>query len=606
MKRIYCFLLLLPFVFNAGAQSEYISSLPLEKLDILDDEVSAYQVFFTGENHYYTSENNNIKLKMLKYLNKKAGVRNLILELGYSRGFMLDKYINNDSSYYELMRYTTSIYYLEMYKELRKLNQSLDSGNRITVHGIDVERFADDGPILLAKLLPVKKEVPASISFSVEVIRSYGAYSMKKYKSVTDDADEKSSLNIDDYYTQSGFFDAKTIDTMIADYERSKAVYMEYLGADFAVFDKVFKSMEEYRKYSEYRNMPHQYVYRERKIYDNLTALMTLNPDQKYYGQFGRCHVSQTQLNQECNWWAFSSVAKRLNEGSAQDKVMSIGIFYNEKKMNKFYTETYFDDAATTEELKKYIDGECSNSNILKRIDRKDTGLVKHYQYLIYSNSCETKGKKSMYRPSSNDFHEWAKMLDFGAGVAQYDLKNLNGILLPASNGFKQQITFYSFGISNNNFGFYTNSNYRFLAKQKVVSGPVNYTLGGFSITQSLGYMPSIGKRLAFGVYGSLGYNSLRLGVQNDSTSVPFSSGFSRVNSVKYINNAFVVGGGLDIRYALSSWFGLYVRGNYLLDVSNKSWKYAVGSNNIRDNNSPKTSAGYYGINAGISLLIQE
>ena len=53
-------------------------------------------------------------------------------------------------------------------------------------------------------------------------------------------------------------------------------------------------------------------------IYDNLSNLILNNPNKKYYGQFGRCHTSQTELNFECNWYAFNSTAKRLNEGVAK------------------------------------------------------------------------------------------------------------------------------------------------------------------------------------------------------------------------------------------------------------------------------------------------
>jgi len=604
MKIWICYFSLFACCTNLQSQTQYISELPLNNLDILDDVVSEYQVFFTGENHTYADENTNIKLKMLKYLNKKAGVRNLLLELGYSRGYMLDKYINDDSSYYDLMKYTTSTYYLEMYKALRNFNQSLSPEDRVTVHGIDVERFADDGPILLAKLIPSHKTIPASIDFSVEVIKSYGAYSMKKYQSLLmSDIDDESI--IEGIYSGRGFYDAKTIDTMIADYQVNKQVFKEYLGDDFALFDKVFSSIIEYRKYMNYVGMPHQYVYRERKIYDNLSTLMKDNPDEKYYGQFGRCHISQTQLNAECNWWAFSSVAKRLNEGSAQDKVLSIGIFYNEKKTNRYYRETYFDDYSTTMELQKYIDIECNNSNVLSRIDRNDTGLVKHYQYLIYNNPCATKGKKSGNSEDIDDFHEWAGMLDFGYGMAQFDLKNLNATM-PSDKQFDSRLAFYSAGWSHNDFGFYTQSNFRLFTKQKISTGPVNYTLSGYSITQGIGFMPYIGRRFTFGLYGSFGLNKLTLNVQNDSSAAVFAAGFSKVNQVKYVNNGFVAGAGLDIRFALSSWLGLYARGNYLFDFSKKFWKQAAGYKNIDDKNSPKTSVGYYGLNVGFSFLIQE
>jgi hypothetical protein len=614
IMKIHYLLLALSGFFNPlqsqpHGHTDLISDLPFDNLNVLDDELSSYQVFFTGENHYYTSQNTNIQLKMLEYLNKKGGVRNLILELGYSRGYMLNKYINDDSSYYDLMKYTTSSYFLEMYKELRKLNQELVPENRITVHGVDVERFADDGPILLTKLLPGNKTVPASIGFSVDVIRSYGAYCTKRYKSMAD-LDEKEKKRESYYYfpQDEGFYDGKTIDTMVMDYLANKAVFQSYLGEGFALFDRVFTSMIEYRKYMGYANMPQQYVYRERKMYDILSALILQHPDEKYYGQFGRCHISQTQLNSECDWWDFSSVAKRLNEGSAQDKVLSIGIFYNEKKMNKYFTlEHYFDDAHTSEELKKYLDIPCSNSNKVFRVDRKDTGLVKHYQYIIYNNSCESKKTKSMYGDNRvDDFHNSAFMLDFGRGMAQYDFSSLNTAIASNAKGLDELITFNSIGWSYNNEGFYGQVNYRWLKSVKAQEPSIAYSLGGYSLTESLGYMPHISRRFTFGVYASFGINKLSLNIRNDSATLPISPGFSKVDQLKYVNSGFVLGGGLDLRFALTRWLGVYARGNYLFDVSKKYWKQSVGHHNIMDRNSPKTSVGYYGLNLGLSLLIRD
>jgi hypothetical protein len=616
MKIRYFLLALTAFFNSLQSQSRgnfnRISDLPFDNLEILDDVLASYQVFFTGENHYYTSQNTNIQLKMLKYLNKKGGVRNLILELGYSRGYMLNKYINDDSSYYDLMKYTTSAYFLEMYKALRALNQGLDSGDRITVHGVDVERFADDGPILLAKLLPGGKTVPASIGFSVDVIRSYGAYSMKRYKSLANFSEEEKKNESNVYYPQDqGFYDGKTIDSMISDYLSNKAAFQLYLGEGFPLFDRVFTSIMEYRKYSGYANMPQQYVYRERKLYDNLSALIHQNPAEKYYGQFGRCHISQTQLNSDCDWWDFSSVAKRLNEGSAQDKVLSIGIFYNDKKMNKYFKfERHFDDEATNEELRKYLDVPCSNSNKLFRVDRKDTGLVKHYQYIIYNNSCESKKTRSMYDNGNiyvNDFHYSAVMLDFGKGMAQFDFASLNHAIAPYADFLNPQMSFNSIGWSYNNEGFYVQVNYRWLKTMKAQIPPVAYSLGGYSLTESLGYMPHISRRFAVGIYGSFGVNKLALNIRNDSTTLPISPGFSKVDQVKYVNSGFVLGGGLDLRFALTRWLGIYARGNYLFDVSKKYWKQSVGNNNnVTDRNSPKTSVGYYGLNLGLSLLIKD
>lgn len=597
MNSRICLIAFLIFSSSLHSQSKLVSDLPVDNLHLLDTIAGKYKVFFTGENHMFADENSNINLKMLKYLNEKTGVRNLILELGFSRGYMLNRYINGDTGYYDLLSNTTSLSYLEYYRELRKLNESLDSSRRITVHGVDVERFADDGPVLLYNLLPDSAEPPASISFSVEVIRSYGSYSMKgirntNYDFVTDD-------NIP-YSYYSGFYDAKTIDTMIADYRLHRNDFMLYLGDSFALFDNVFTSIIEYRRYMNYAGMPHQYIYRERKMYENMTQLLTSNPSEKYYGQFGRCHVSRAHMDEACNWYAFSSIARRLNEGVAKDQVLSIGIFYNEKGVKSFLRFDRNFEKGIEEEIKKYKPEKCSNSNLLYKVADTDTALLRYYQYIIYNNNCAP-GKDV----EANVFLSSTTM-DFGYGSATFDLKNLNAAIAPNLQGFSPDMMFYTLGFSVSSYGFYQNMSFRGYSGGKIINGPVTYNLKGYTILQGFGYMPNLSRRLALGLYVNYGFSRMSLNVQNDTSSVAISNGFSNVNQLKYINNGIVLGGGADLRFAITSWFGLFARTNYLVDVSNKRWRQPWGMGNTLDKSSPPTSVGSYSWCAGINFIIQD
>ncbi|NQW43292.1 MAG: hypothetical protein HQ463_07670 [Bacteroidetes bacterium] len=168
-----------------------IPDIPILGLNKLDSIVNNYTVFFTGENHSYANQNSNIELKILKYLNEKAGVRNLLIELGFSRGYMLNKYINDDTSYFKNMEGTTATKYLNLYKKLRTYNLSLPLEKRIKFHGIDLERFADDGPVLLNRLIPKDKAVPKAIDFQIEVLKSYAYYIGVKNKSYNDYEEQK-------------------------------------------------------------------------------------------------------------------------------------------------------------------------------------------------------------------------------------------------------------------------------------------------------------------------------------------------------------------------------------------------------------------------------
>ncbi|MFM6984948.1 MAG: hypothetical protein ACKOXF_12495 [Chitinophagaceae bacterium] len=101
-------LLLLSVIINHSTFSQELfigdtivsADINIAQLNQLDSVDKSVRVFLGGENHNYWSENNLIELKMIKHLHKTRGVRNLVIELGYARGYLLDRYINDDSTYY--------------------------------------------------------------------------------------------------------------------------------------------------------------------------------------------------------------------------------------------------------------------------------------------------------------------------------------------------------------------------------------------------------------------------------------------------------------------------------------------------------------------------
>lgn len=608
---LYIFLSFSNFVFSQKSNYTIFDTIPdiaIVNLGQLDSIVNNYTVFFTGENHTYANQNSNIELKMLKYLNEKAGVRNLIIELGFSRGYMLNKYINDDTTFLKNMEGTTSTKYINLYKKLRAFNQSLPKDKRIKVHGIDVERFADDGPVLLNRLLPKNKKAPKEIEFQLEVLNSYAKYISTKYNSYNDYYKENidNSENSRNYYGR-GFDNESIIDSMIADYNWNKLFYKDFLDTNFVVFDEVFNSIIEYRKWQNYKNMPHQYIYRERMIYDNLSVLILANPNEKYYGQFGRCHISQTELNAECNWYAFNSTAKRLNEGVAKGKTLSIGIFY--KGTSRYTTSNnyransdFFEDKNTTDELKKYIDIECTKENIIKKIESKDTLLLKHFQFLMVNNvNCTEKAKvkNSPNKKDKYDFHEWAVMLDFGIGNSYFDFKNLN------SNGytFNNILTTNAFGYTYSDFGNYNVGKLDLFHTQQKTNGVFSNKLTGYSISESYGYSPHISNRFALGLYATLAYQRMALTTKNDTLKNTLAPGFQKEGINKFINHGITAGAGLDLRFAFTRFLGIYARGHYMFDLTKNNWKIKGETQGII---APKTLLNNYGFTFGISILIQE
>ena len=585
--------LLLSLTFLLNAQTEkFISETPLDGLEQLDSIVKNYTVFFTGENHTYTFENNNIELEMLFYLNKKVNLQHFIIELGFSRGYILNAYINNDTSYYYSLKRTTANKFMDFYEGLREYNMSLPIDKRIQVHGVDVERFTDDGPILLEKLLPPDSvPVPKPLEFQIEVIRSFANYATNKYFTVTDREDD-----IYEQFGSSYFMDQPTIDTILANYAHNKADYKNYLDSNFEIFDKVMQSLVELRKWQEYNRMPHQSIYRERKIYENITALLQQYPEGKFYGQFGRCHT-EFDVDYNCKWYNVNSTALRLNEGSAKGKTLNIGIFYNSER-NRLSSYENFEA-----ELLKHMPSQCSNTTSLIKVPSTDTALIKHFPLILYNNPCnKSKSNRHDNDAYEEDIFEWATLLDFGYGQSYYNFDQLNRGMQLGNNGFKSLVQSITLGYTYTDFGNYNMGRYDQHINQKININNLHYTLSGFDLMEGFGYQPHIGNRAAIGFYGILAYSRMVLLVEDDSAQLVSVTGFSPIKKYQFTNDAISAGVGIDVRVALSHTFGFFARGRYLFDLSKRYWNISSGGYGVMDPNSPQQSHTNANLQVGFSI----
>lgn len=580
------------------SDSAVSSDIIISQLSQLDSVKSNVRVYMGGENHNYWSENSAIELKMIKYLHKNKGVRNLVIELGYARGYLLNKYINDDSTYYKLLDNNTAYQYLSFYQELRTFNQSLPADQRIKVYGVDVERFPDDAPILLSHLLKKDTIVPASIDFLTEVIHSYAAYSKARYYNYTyQDNDFDNEIDEGFYVDDNTFMDNKVIDSILAEYSVNKLQFHQYLGADSVVFKLTIQSMKDYRTYLKYSRMPHQYIYRERYLFNNMMTLLNADSTTKFYGQFGRCHVSQKKLENECDWWDNSALAKRLNDSKYNNQIVSIGIFY---KNNLSYNyEINFNNWEMNYAVQSYMDSSANDDFKLMKIEASDSLLSPLYNYILIANSCES----NCYETETVQ-HDFVA-LDFNYGQAKYNFNTLNtGLTGDTIPGFNQQVKYYNFTVFSSTDKLVNVFDLRVMQTQKIRNGNLQYTLNGYSILEGFGYNPSFSKYIAISPYVLLGYSRTSLRIENDSFVNAISPAFSTVNKLKYANGAFTAGLGLDLRLNLTSFMGLNIKAQALADPSKKYWRRVEGYTNSIDKQSPKTSLFNYGVSAGLSILL--
>ena len=349
MKKLLLCIGSLFILFNAGSQTAGKPKVfNLEENDnfsgfeLLDHSLPGKRVIMTGENHSYTQFNSRLEVKILRYLNKNAGFKNFVLELGPARANFVNRFINNSDTISEkYLKATTSKNYMELFNSLKSLNLSLPDSMRIKVYGIDVERFNDLPMMRLSELLP-KENIPSRIRTGVDAVHSASAWLLASGLRNTDE----SGISMWATAGEQPFRIQQSIKRFIRYYNSLKPDFDNWLGSKASSVNEAVGWLKENVLWNALDNQSTQYVWREENIYLNATKLLSSMPAEKFFGQFGRCHTAYSQQNGNCGWYGFNSVIRRLKTRYFRNdsSVLSIGIFYN-----GLYDQPFKGDAESNE-----------------------------------------------------------------------------------------------------------------------------------------------------------------------------------------------------------------------------------------------------------------
>jgi len=311
--------------------------------EVLDSAARHSRFFLSGEDHRFMQFNSRMELKFMQYLHR-FGVRHMIMELGYARGYVLQQYLNTgDSVWRSILKATTGKKYMKMYQAMRDWNRSLPDSTRITVSGIDVERFTDIPVLLIEQFLP-DSGIPSDLLIPVEAIKGLARYTYTINAGEEDEGKDEDDGDAWEYEDRGEFNEYRTISTFVQDYDSLRSRFKAWLGKDFGRVDTLVNSLRQYLKWDDYEYTTYQYVYREKIMFDNMMALVQQYPTGRFFGQFGRCHAGNTVQNGECNWYNYVSIAHKMEQmggGYFKGRITTIGYFYagdddyDQDKLNK-------------------------------------------------------------------------------------------------------------------------------------------------------------------------------------------------------------------------------------------------------------------------------
>lgn len=231
------------------------------KFDLI--EVDNYEIFLTGETHTM-AKSYEFKKTFFLYLNKEAGVKNIIEEVGFCSGLLLNRYLQTgdekDLEFYMEQLKSTMAYNkegYEFYKWLYEYNLQLDEENKISIYGIDIEHQLLTAIRGISTLIDISKEVPHSLEQAIEYVK-------------------KNNQNALSYLKLA--------------YDKNKNDCKEYFGDNFIIFENCIKNLYTVEAGSDMR---------DKVMMDNFSFIYSLNKDEKFFGQLGSEHIYQEYIDSD-------------------------------------------------------------------------------------------------------------------------------------------------------------------------------------------------------------------------------------------------------------------------------------------------------------------
>jgi len=235
-----------------------------------DIDFSKYDVFFVGEFHgvYGVPE---IKLALIKYLNKNLGITDVFMEIGYSAAYLYNSYLETgDTSFitHPAIIYTFKKPDMDFWKGLYAYNQKLEY--KITIRGMDFERM--EFVKVLRLLRPAGSEKPKEIRSTLEYIDTIRLPAI-------------GPLNSDEQKTQDSIYEhlREVVKT-------NRDLFEQYYGADFKIVEQIMFNESTYADF-------HQ---RNSAMYNNIVKQVEDEQIKKFIIISGLAHANKEHEGSVC------------------------------------------------------------------------------------------------------------------------------------------------------------------------------------------------------------------------------------------------------------------------------------------------------------------
>ena len=582
----------------SAAQTESFTLLNIDSTDdysgfeVLEEDLANHTVFFSGENHRYYNSNISLEEKTFRYLHTHAGVNVFLLEFGAATEWLVDKYFETgDTAYLEQMSYPPFHEYQPLFKRLYEYWVAQPEDKRFDVEGIDREGSQELAVEVLVELMP-ETRAPDSILIHTDALRLLRGYTREQRIG----ADGDGPMYGNSYGGGTG-----TLKQFYRNFRANEALYQEYLGDAFVDFEKVAESLHTDLVIEDYEevNALQSVSYREEYMYQEFLKLREEYPEGKFFGQFGRCHVSQGIENNYCGFYTLNTLCKRIAHSEdpyLKDKVLSIAVYYpnSSDQTRSNMSEVGFDDL-----LESAPDDEIS-------IGKVDTAkhlfsdIIDDFSYLIVNRLPVAEaifGDGDEVEEYFEDSYFIFNNFDFKGSLATFDLGSLNQQLYGSSDGLNPQIP--SVGVSysyHDHPGLFAQSSFTFFLPTTFEDSDTSSSrLSGYMLKQHFG-LDVYTKSRVLQIIPAAGpaFGFMHLMTTGDKGTQEFALGDNTAN--RFFNFSYGLDATLDIRISVAS-INIGVQGGYFYDLSHPRWR--VNGNRLDNGAETKMTHWYAGFTIG-------
>ena len=530
------------------------------------------RVVFDGENHSMTELNSRLEFSMMKGLYENCGYRNFIVEMSANRAYYMEQYIcKNDTNARRMLNSISSEKYMRFFDHLNDWMRKVPEKDKIHIYGLDVERFYDLSlQRLVDHLNTIKTKIPKNLFPTVNAAKILAKDLLKANEDYHSDYSSSSKKSLHgDYAYGSDYVEPNEKNTLsLADsLVKQLALYKTWLGPEFEKFQSNLASLQEYFKWMKLENDAQQYLWREEYMGRKFQQLLSVDTTQKFFGQFGRCHVAYSKQDNDCGWYNYHSVCNKVRTSyfhGDSSKIVSIALFYRDEEEHL--------SAVDLENNSNMVDEVSSIKNISSKVpllfDLYDTTnefveLKKKFRFVLFSGSdivelpSLRKSDTTKIDDGSSE-RDYAKKRRFTFNILglsflknnltymQNHMRNVNfgnTIKNPSNWYFNHSIGYQNRIFKTELMGFYSLGNDETLLDLE--NGTLHYSAGG--AIGSLGISFDV-SRVSFDIMADCGVYSQKI------TYDPKSPDIASVNSnlVNVVCNSFVYGGHIGCDYQFS------------------------------------------------------